>query len=363
MPPEDAFQEAMLPIQKALEEIDAALIDPLILKEPRKLKGLGRRRQRVQTILELHQKYLEDLAEWTDLNEALLGNDAELKEIAQEGIEEAAETLSKTTSHLEDALVPRDPDAGRNALVEIRAGTGGDEAALWVGDLFGMYKRMLENDFNIKVLSSSSSEMGGYKEISFMVRGEGAFGWLAAESGIHRVQRVPDTESQGRIHTSAATIAVLPEADDEVEIDLDPRDIKVDTYRASGAGGQHVNKTDSAVRMTHRPSGVVVDCQEERSQHQNRERCLLMLRTKLYQFQVEQRKKEGDERRRSAVGSGDRSEKIRTFNFPQNRVTDHRVGHSIHQLDRVLAGEGRVFFEDIARLLRKRLMDEVQSGA
>ena len=348
-----SLRDAVGPILRERDEIDARLTDPQVLKDPRQLRVLGRRRQEVQRILdlaEIHNSAREDLVE---LEEVLTGDDPDLRTIAREEIDGARLSASSAREALEDALLPPDPDGHRNAILEIRAGTGGDEAALWVGDLFGMYKGTLEGKrFRLTVLSSSPNEMGGYKEIVSLVKGRGAYGWLAGESGIHRVQRVPATESQGRIHTSAATVAVLPEADEEVEVEIDPKDLVVDTYRASGAGGQHVNKTDSAVRITHRPSGIVVQCQEERSQHQNRERCMMMIRSRIYQNRLDQRKAEGDEARRSAVGRGDRSEKIRTYNFPQSRITDHRVGVASHRLEGLLAGELPSFFEEVAHALR-----------
>lgn len=298
-------------------------------------------------------------AEVADLEEAAKSGDPDLEAIAEEELAGATERRDLALEAWETALLPPDPDAARGAILEIRAGTGGDEAALWVGDLFGMYKRTLEGKgFKLEVLRDSPADMGGYKEIVVRVTGPSAYGWLAGENGVHRVQRVPATESQGRIHTSAASVAVLPEAEEGGEVEIDPKDLEMDTFRASGAGGQHVNKTDSAVRLRHIPSGIVVSCQAERSQHQNRERALIMLRTYLYDLEVRARRQADAEARRAAVGGGDRSEKIRTYNFPQSRVTDHRVGITSHQLEGMLAGTEAEFFVAVNTALRRQALAE-----
>ena len=264
--------------------------------------------------------------------------DKELKELAEIEMLEAKEKLPKIEEELKILLIPKDPDDEKNVICEIRAGAGGEEAALFAGTLFRMYTMYAERKhWKLEVVNENETELGGYKEITFMISGKGAYSRLKFESGAHRVQRVPDTESSGRIHTSAATVAVLPEVED-VEIDLNPADIKMEVYRASGAGGQHVNKTSSAVRLIHVPTGMVAECQTERSQTQNREYAMKLLKSRLYEVKLKEQNDEITQARRSQVGSGDRSEKIRTYNYPQGRITDHRIGLSIYQMEDFLNG-------------------------
>ncbi|MBD2843446.1 peptide chain release factor 1 [Erythrobacter rubeus] len=277
-------------------------------------------------------------AELAGLEEMLA--DPEMKAMAQEELEQLREALPKKERALAIALLPRDAADSKPAMLEIRAGTGGDEAALFAGDLYRMYERFAaEQGWKVEPVSMNASEVGGFKEIVANVTGSGVFAKLKFESGVHRVQRVPVTESGGRIHTSAATVAVLPEPDD-VDIDIDPGDLKIDTYRASGAGGQHVNTTDSAIRITHEPTGIVVTCQDGRSQHKNREKAMQVLRARLFEKSRDEAQGAEAEARKAMVGSGDRSERIRTYNFPQGRVTDHRIGLTLHKLEEVLAGTG-----------------------
>ncbi len=293
-------------------------------------------------------RLVDDLA----VNRSLLADpatDSDLRELADAELEGLERTVPDAERELRMALLPPDPDAARNALMEIRAGTGGDEAALFAGDLFRMYSRYCEQrGWKIQVLDVSDGEVGGYKEIVFRVEGEGSYATLRYEGGGHRVQRIPATEAQGRIHTSAATVAVFPEADEEDELEIDPQDLRIDIYRASGSGGQHVNKTDSAVRITHLPSGIVVACQEERSQHRNRDKCMTVLKSRLLEHRrSEQQSKLGDARR-IMVGSGDRSQRIRTYNYPQNRLTDHRINLTLYSLDRILEGNLEELLETLA---------------
>ncbi|MCY1537112.1 Peptide chain release factor RF1 [compost metagenome] len=269
----------------------------------------------------------------------LKDSDPDLREMAEEEVADARERLEELEGRLQRMLLPKDPNDGRNVFLEIRAGTGGDEAAIFSGDLFRMYSRYAERQgWRVEILSENEGEHGGYKEVIARVEGDNVYAKLKFESGAHRVQRVPETESQGRIHTSACTVAVLPEPDEQAAIEINPADLRVDTYRASGAGGQHVNKTDSAVRITHIPSGIVVECQEERSQHKNRAKAMAWLAAKLNDQQEAAAHKEMSDTRRLLVGSGDRSERIRTYNFPQGRVTDHRINLTLYALDDIMAG-------------------------
>jgi peptide chain release factor 1 len=264
--------------------------------------------------------------------------DSELRELAQMEMDEAKASIDGLEEDLKILLLPKDPNDERNVIMEIRGGTGGEESSLFAGDLFRMYSMYADkHGFKIEIISANETGLGGYKEISFMINGEGAFSKLKYESGTHRVQRVPETESSGRVHTSAVTVAVLPEADD-VEIDINPNDLQIDTFRSSGAGGQHINKTSSAIRITHLPTGMVVECQDERSQYKNKDKALKVLKSRLLKIEQDKQNAEISENRRSQVGSGDRSEKIRTYNFPQSRVTDHRIGLTLYKLDDILNG-------------------------
>jgi peptide chain release factor 1 len=276
------------------------------------------------------------------------GEDEETRQLAQGELDEVEPALDRGRRRLQVALLPAAPEDAKTAVVEVRAGTGGDEAALFAGDLLRMYQRFAERrGWGAEVLSASPGEVGGFKEVVVALRGEGSYGVLKFESGVHRVQRVPETESQGRIHTSAASVAVLPEAE-EVDVQIDENELRVDTYRASGAGGQHVNKTDSAIRITHLPTGLVVTCQDEKSQHKNRVKAMRVLRTRLYERALEEERSRRDASRRSLVGSGDRSAKIRTYNFPQSRVTDHRINLTLYRLDEVMDGD----LEELIEALR-----------
>ena len=269
----------------------------------------------------------------------LADKDPEMREMAVEEKATASKQVNSLESELQKLLLPKDPHDNSNIFLEIRAGTGGDEAAIFAGDLFRMYSRYAENRrWKVEVINQSEGEHGGYKEIIARIIGEGAYSRLKFESGAHRVQRVPETESQGRVHTSAATVAVMPEPDEIEQIEINPADLRVDTFRASGAGGQHVNKTDSAVRLTHIPSGMVVECQDERSQHKNKARAMSLLQARIMDSETEKQRKEEAQTRKSLVGSGDRSERIRTYNFPQGRITDHRINLTLYKLDEFMQG-------------------------
>ena len=322
-----------------LEEIDKELMDERITSDIRRFRELSKERSNLEPIVDEYEKYLKISSDIKDAE--IMMNDAD-SDIAQFGHDEHKRLLEEEVALVERVkilLLPKDPNDDKNIIVEIRGAAGGDEGNIFAGDLFRMYTRYAEHQgWKIQMLDESISEAGGYSFVSFMIKGDSVYSKLKFESGAHRVQRVPKTEASGRIHTSTATVLVMPEVED-IEVEINMADVQVDTYRSQGAGGQNVNKTESAVRMTHKPTGVVVSCQTEKSQIQNREICLQMLRAKIYaKLQEEQEAKIGNERRLK-VGTGERSEKIRTYNYPQNRVTDHRIGFTIQKLDRVMEGE------------------------
>lgn len=322
------------------EELDALLASPEIAGQADRFRALSRERAEIDPVVEHYDRWRQASDELANAEAMLKEDDAELRALASEEIGECRRRLESLAGEINLLLLPRDPADEANIFLEIRAGTGGDEAGLFAGDLFRMYTRYAERrGWQVEILSSNESELGGYKEIIARVIGHGAYSVLKFESGAHRVQRIPATESQGRIHTSACTVAILPEADEITDIDINPADLKIDTFRASGAGGQHVNKTDSAIRITHLPTGVVVECQDERSQHKNRARAMSLLKARLLQSERDRQTAQQAQSRRNLVGSGDRSERIRTYNFPQGRVTDHRINLTVYKLDEALEGD------------------------
>lgn len=322
------------------EEVGALMADPDVQANQERFRSLGREYAQLDPVIDCFQRYQETLDAIREAETLVQEEDIELRDLANEELHENHERLQKLEHELEILLLPKDPRDDNNIFLEIRAGTGGAEAALFVGDLYRMYLRYAEiRGWSIEPISESLGEYGGYKEIILRISGSGVYSRLKFESGAHRVQRVPETESQGRIHTSACTVAVLPEPKEFDEIEIKASDLRIDTYRASGAGGQHVNKTDSAVRVTHLPSGIVVECQDERSQHKNRARAMSLLQAKLLSSRQEQQTAEQAATRRDLVGSGDRSERIRTYNFPQGRVTDHRINLTLYKLEAILQGE------------------------
>jgi peptide chain release factor 1 len=326
-------------IEERHTEVSALLSDADTISDQDKYRSLSMEYAQLTPVVEnfrAWQQAQDDIAVAQDM---LKDPDPDMRTMAEDELQQAQDKTAALELTLQRLLLPKDPHDNSNIFLEVRAGTGGDEAAIFAGDLFRMYARYAElNKWQVEVLSESPGEHGGYKEIIARIVGQGAYSRLKFESGAHRVQRVPETESQGRIHTSAATVAIMPEADDIDPIEVNPADLKVDTFRASGAGGQHVNKTDSAIRLTHIPSGIVVECQDERSQHKNRARALSLLSAKLLDTQLSQQKAEESETRRTLVGSGDRSERIRTYNFPQGRMTDHRINLTVYKLDDFMAG-------------------------
>ena len=326
-------------VEKRFGELEEALAQGDLYADPEKAARLLKEQKELTPVVEAYRAYRRTQKDMEDAQELMHSEEGEMRELAQAEFEESKDRLEELEQQIRLLLLPKDENDDKNVIVEIRGGVGGEEAALFAHSLFRMYSMYAERRrYTVEVLSSNETELGGIKEISFEVRGAGAFSRFKFESGTHRVQRVPETESSGRIHTSAATVAVLPEAE-EVEVQIDPGDLQIDTYRSGGAGGQHVNKTESAIRITHIPTGLVVECQDERSQHKNRDRAMKILRTKLYEMQQQALDKERASERRSQVGSGDRSERVRTYNYPQGRVTDHRIGLTLHRLDAVLDGD------------------------
>ena len=324
-------------VEKRYEELTKLISDPEVISNHEEWQKLMKEHASIEDIVVKFREYKKVKQSMEEAEELL--HDPEMKELAEAEYYDAKEQLPKLEEELKFLLIPKDPDDDKNIICEIRAGAGGEEAALFAGTLFRMYSMYAEKKhWKLEVLNENETGLGGYKEISFMITGKGVYSRLKFESGVHRVQRVPDTESSGRIHTSTATVAVLPVVED-VEIEINPADIKMEVFRSSGAGGQHINKTSSAVRLIHEPTGIVVECQTERSQFQNRDNAMKMLRTKLYEIEKQKQDSAISNARKSQVGSGDRSEKIRTYNYPQGRITDHRIGMSIYQMENFLNGD------------------------
>jgi peptide chain release factor 1 len=334
----DTLRQQFERLAMRLAELDATLSDPTIASDMNRFRSLTREHAEVESLVRRFRHYEQRERDLASARQML--DDPEMAEMAQEEIASAEADLTRLHGELQTALLPRDPDDGRNAFIEIRAGTGGDESALFAADLARMYLRYVERQgWRSEVMSQNSSDLGGYKEVVLRVEGDDVYARLKFESGGHRVQRVPATEAQGRIHTSACTVAVMPEPDEAEEIQINPADLRIDTFRASGAGGQHVNKTDSAIRVTHLPTGIVAECQDDRSQHRNKAKALAVLAARLREKDRSERAAKEAATRKGLIGSGDRSDRIRTYNFPQGRLTDHRINLTLYKLQSIMEGE------------------------
>ncbi len=347
-------------VEKRYEEVMARVCDPAVLSNPDLYRDLMKESRQLEPLVEKYREYAAAIQSEAEARGILENEtDRELRELAEEELKEARRQIPILTEELKLLLLPRDPNDDRNVIVEIRAGAGGEESALFAASLYRMYSLYAQTrHYQTEIVSMNETELGGCKEISFMITGDGAYSRLKFESGVHRVQRVPETEAGGRIHTSTATVAVLPEAED-VEIAIDPADLQIDTFRSSGAGGQHINKTESAIRITHLPSGMVVECQDERSQYKNKDKAMRVLRSRLLEQKQQEQQSAIAADRRAQVGTGDRSERIRTYNFPQGRVTDHRIGLTLYKIDAILNGD---LDEIIDALITADRTEKLQKG-
>ena len=357
----DSIKTRLTEIKDNFSDIQTKLSMPDVINDQKQYASLSKEYSNLKPIVEKFEEYIQCERNISSAEEVLNESDMDLAELAKEEIKENNERISEIEIELKNLLIPVDENDDKNVFVEVRAGTGGDEAALFVGDLYRMYLRLAErNRWKSELISSRESEQGGFKEVVIKISGENVYKKLKFESGIHRVQRVPSTESQGRIHTSACSVAVLAEIEDVEEVEIDKSEIRTDTFRASGAGGQHVNKTDSAVRLTHIPTGIVVECQDDRSQHKNKAKALTLLGAKLKAMAEQELTQEQAEKRKNMVGSGDRSEKIRTYNFPQSRITDHRIEFSVHNLDGFLDGEMEIMISTLLEENQARLLSNLE---
>lgn len=343
------------------EELSLLLSDAEVLQDIARFRDLSKEYAQMTPLVNCFKQYQAALSEKQKAEELLKDTDPSIRALASEELKETEEKIKTFEQELQRLLLPQDPHDTRNVFVEIRAGAGGDEAAIFVGNLFRMYSRYADQRrWSVEIVSQNVSEQGGYKEIIFRISGQNVYSFLKFESGVHRVQRVPETEAQGRIHTSTCTVAILPEIEETQEVKINPSELRIDTFRASGAGGQHVNRTDSAVRITHIPTGLVVECQAERSQHQNKARAMAVLQSKLLTQEQDKQRQEQVEKRRSLIGTGDRSERIRTYNYPQRRVTDHRINLSLYQLPDLLEGELDLLIQPLIQEHQADLLSDIE---
>lgn len=350
--------EKLKSIIKTHDQLSESLSDPSIISNTKKFAKIAKEHNTLIEIVEKSKLYIEATNQRESAQEMLNSDDGEIIQLAKDEIDVLGKDIEKLEKELKILLIPKDPNDDNNTILEIRSGTGGDEAALFAGDLMRMYTRYVERkNWKSEIITLHENEGGGVKEAIISIKGSGAYGNMKFESGVHRVQRVPETESSGRLHTSAATVAVLPEIED-IDMNINDSDIKIDTYRASGAGGQHVNKTESAIRVTHIPTGVVVTCQDETSQHKNKDKALKVLRSKIYEIQESEQNKERADQRRSMVSTGDRSAKIRTYNFPQGRMTDHRINLTLYKLNDIMDGDLEEVFESLKIENQRLLMND-----
>ena len=358
----DSILSKLDTLSERYEEVGALLSDPETIADQNKYRDLSKEYAELEPVVKTYLGFQQVVDSVAEAKSLLKDADPDMREMAQEEMKDGEQQLEVAELELQRLLLPKDPNDHKNVFLEIRAGTGGDEAAIFSGDLFRMYSKFAETQrWQVEVVSENSGDHGGYKEIIARIVGKGVYSKLKFESGAHRVQRVPDTESQGRIHTSACTVAIMPEADEQDEIEINKGDLRVDTFRASGSGGQHVNKTDSAIRLTHLPTGMVVECQDERSQHKNRSRAMSLLKAKLLASEREKRDAAQARTRKLQVGSGDRSERIRTYNFPQGRVTDHRINLTLYQLEQIIEGRLDDLIEPLMQEYQSELLAEEEA--
>ena len=359
----DSMMSKLESLRDRFDEVAALLSDAEVMTDRERFTALSKEYAEIEPVVGCYRRAMELEANIADNEQLLREEDPEMRELAQQDIADCRAQLEDLTSELQTLLLPKDPNDQSNVFLEIRAGTGGDEAAIFSGDLFRMYNKFAEQKgWRVEVMNERPGEHGGFKEIITRIEGKDVYSQLKYESGAHRAQRVPETESQGRVHTSACTVAVMPEVDEIDEIDIDKKDIREDTYRASGAGGQHVNKTDSAIRLTHLPTGTVVECQDERSQHKNRARAMSLLKARLLDAALTKQQDEQAANRRQLVGSGDRSERIRTYNFPQGRITDHRINLTLYKLDEVIEGGLGSVVEPLVQEHQADLLQQLADG-
>jgi len=359
----DSMMSKLESLRDRFDEVAALLSDAEVMADRESFTALSKEYAEIEPVVGCYRRAMQLEADIADNEQLLEEEDPEMRELAQQDIADCRAQLEDLTSELKRLLIPKDPNDQSNVFLEIRAGTGGDEAAIFSGDLFRMYNKFAEQKgWRVEVMNERPGEHGGFKEIITRIEGKNVYSQLKFESGAHRVQRVPETESQGRVHTSACTVAVMPEVDEIDEIDIDKKDIREDTYRASGAGGQHVNKTDSAIRLTHLPTGTVVECQDERSQHKNRARAMSLLKARLLDAALTKQQDEQAANRRQLVGSGDRSERIRTYNFPQGRITDHRINLTLYKLDEVIEGDLGSVVEPLVQEHQADLLQQLADG-